>query len=162
MSEQPLPAPQHHRTAPAGQQLPGAPLAGWPQVAPYPAQAPVELYGDRDPVVHVADAYGNPVAMRRSQLHPVQPTPPRDLTPQPFIDPIAQRLAGAGVCGAGVGWGLSLVISSMQASAGGLLLGMLIGLLLLRGQHPGGNTTYVTNKTVNASNRWFGRSTINQ
>lgn len=66
----------------------------------------IELHADRDPVVYVPDAYGQMVPMRRSQM-PVyeQPAAPRDLTPQPLFDPLAQRMIGGGVGGGVLLWG---------------------------------------------------------
>jgi hypothetical protein len=68
---------------------------------------------------------------------------PRDLTPQPVVDPVAQRLflggAGVGVAGAGLGWGLSQVLEGVAAvsgSGGGALLGVFLGLLLARARGP--------------------------
>ncbi|MEU9273066.1 hypothetical protein AB0E04_48005 [Streptomyces sp. NPDC048251] len=45
------------------------------------------------------------VEVRRSALQPAIPTPPLDLSPQPLLVPLAQRLVAAGV-GSGVAlWG---------------------------------------------------------
>ena len=89
----------------------------------------IELYGEADPIVHVPDPYdpSRSVAVRRSSLQPVQPTPPRDLAPQPLFDPIAQRCIGAGVGGGVLLWGggtflagASQLVSSLSG-AGALL-----------------------------------------
>ncbi|WP_031189831.1 MULTISPECIES: hypothetical protein [Streptomyces] len=153
MSPQPLPDPQHQY---GGQQLPG-----WPVEAPL--SGPVELYGEHDPVVYTVDAYGQPVAMRRSQVAPVQPTPPRDLSPQPVLDPLAQRLLGGGIGGgalaAGVGWGAAQIVDAATAAGAGLIGWAILIVLLLKTSRRGGDT-YNINQTVHASTKWFGRTDI--
>lgn len=108
-----------------------------------PGQQPVhahevELYDEADPIVHVPDPY-NPtgfVAVRRSQLLPATPTPPRDLAPQPLFDPQAQRLlaggVGVGAAGAGLGFGAGQMFAgvAMMGTSG---LAILLGLLLAAG-----------------------------
>lgn len=152
MSPQPLPGPQHQY---GGQQLPG-----WSAEAPL--NGPVELYGERDPVVWVPDAYGQMVPMRRSQAPaPVQPTPPRDLSPQPVLDPLAQRLLGGGIGGgalaAGVGWGAAQVVGAATAAGAGLIGWAILLVLLLKPGRRGGDTYNIT-KTANITTRTFGRS----
>src|SRR5690606_22244624 len=77
---------------------------------PYaPAPAAVELAAERGPVVWVPDAYGRMVPMPKHLAPPPMVRPePRDLTPLPLLDPVAQRFIGAGIGGgalaAGVGW----------------------------------------------------------
>ncbi|MFH8410740.1 hypothetical protein ACH4FX_39105 [Streptomyces sp. NPDC018019] len=156
MDPQPLPDPQHQH---GGQQLPG-----WPAEAPL--RGPVELYGERDPVVWVPDAYGQMVPMRRSQAPaPVQPTPPRDLSPQPLFDPVAQRLLGGGIGGgilaAGVGWGVGQVVDAAVGLGSGFLAWLAIVLVIakLPGGRRGGDTYNVTT-TVHNTSRWFGRTDI--
>jgi hypothetical protein len=68
---------------------------------------------------------------------------PRDLAPQPVVDPVAQRIVAGGVAvgaaGAGVGWGASQVLEGVAAttgSAGGALLGVLLGVVLARAFGP--------------------------
>ncbi|MFC9534438.1 hypothetical protein ACFT38_28425 [Streptomyces sp. NPDC056975] len=86
-----------------------------------PASTPVtgfvELGDEHDPIVHVPDPY-NPnrsVAVRRSSLAPTLPSEARDLTPQPLLDPKAQRYIGAGV-GAGVAaWGGGHLLAGASA-----------------------------------------------
>jgi len=101
----------------------------------YPAA--VELHGEVDPIVHVPDPY-NPnasIAVRRSALQPVAPTPPRDLTPQPLIDPLAQRMAGAGIgagaAGAGVGWGIGQAAAGIAAISTSTAAVVMLALWLL-------------------------------
>lgn len=113
---------QYQRYAPTGQR----PI--------HPAD--IVLYDDRDPVVYVPDAYGHMVPMRKSQAPvPMQPTPPRDLTPQPLIDPLAQRMAGggigAGAAGAGIGWGIGQAAAGIAAIGGTTALVAMLALFLL-------------------------------
>ena len=65
-----------------------------PYVHPVARPAPVEVYDEADPIVHVPDPYdpNRFVEVRRSALQPVTRTMPRDLSPQPLFDPLAQRL----------------------------------------------------------------------
>ncbi|HSE05960.1 MAG TPA: hypothetical protein VLK35_17565 [Methylomirabilota bacterium] len=125
--------------------------------------AEVELYDDRDPVVWIPGAYGEMVPVRKSQAPAaVQGLPPRDLTPQPLIDPLAQRLLagglGVGAAGAGLGFGLG------QLAAGFALMGtsglaLLVGLLLAAGMR-GGQVTHVRQE-VHQHARWFGKNHTN-
>lgn len=122
--------------------------------------AAVELYNEADPIVHVPDPY-NPnrsVEVRRSALQPATPTPPRDLTPQPLFDPIAQRMlcggVGGGTLGAGAGWGAAQLLNAVAGAGTGLLV---LALLLLAARTMGGRS--VTNIQVHNHNRGFGRST---
>ncbi|MEV6961893.1 hypothetical protein AB0M97_22360 [Streptomyces sp. NPDC051207] len=92
-----------------------------------PSQVPVELYGERVPVVWVPDAYGRMVPMPKHLAPPPVPVPePRDLTPLPLLDPVAQRFVGAGVGGgalaAGVGYGVGQILSTLAGLGSGALL----------------------------------------
>ncbi|MFJ2203313.1 hypothetical protein [Streptomyces violaceusniger] len=127
-----------------------------------PLTGPVELWAERqtaEPVVWVPDAYGRMVPMPKSLAPPaVLPTEPRDLSPQPVLDPRAQRIAAAGVgtgaAAAGVGWGLG------QAAAGvssGSLLFVLALLLAWRASGPRGGDTYITH--AHTTSRWWGKAT---
>ncbi|MBC2903161.1 hypothetical protein [Streptomyces cupreus] len=123
----------------------------------------VELRDDRDPVVYVPDAYGQMVPMRRSQL-PAAPsrTEPRDLAPQPLLDPVAQRILsgglGVGAAGAGLGWGAGQVFAGMALmGTSGLLL--FLGLLLAAGVRGRGGMH--VHQEVHNHARWFGRNTTN-
>lgn len=123
--------------------------------------AEIELYGERDPVVWTTDAYGQPVQMLRSQLPAMVRPEPRDLTPQPLIDPIAARMAGAGVgvgaAGAGVGWGVGQAAAGIAAMGGvAAVVAMLALWLLARGGGRGGTRIVVHNHA-----KWFGRNTTN-
>lgn len=120
----------------------------------------VELHAEQDPVVWIPGAYGEMVPVRKSQAPaPVPSSPVRDLTPQPLIDPLAQRLLagglGVGAAGAGVGFGLG------QLAAGLALMGssgfaLLVGLLLSAGMR-GGSVTHVRQEVHNHA-KWFGRN----
>ncbi|MGW0984299.1 hypothetical protein ACWD33_26190 [Streptomyces xiamenensis] len=149
-------------------------------------QPPVEgqiVPAPESPMVWAAQPGGGWVVTPRSaipaHLLPPEPTPPRDLTPTPLIDPRAQVLAAGGV-GVGVaGWGLGQVLTAM-AGMGAAAVGALALLILAvrmpapgrRGvdaggqQQPqaptGGDVYNITNHTtVTNTNRWGGRSTTN-
>ncbi|MFF4902219.1 hypothetical protein [Streptomyces sp. NPDC001068] len=130
---------------------------------PQPVVGFVELGDENDPIVHVQDPYdpNRSVAVRRSALQPTAPTPARDLSPQPLIDPLAQRLFGGGVGGGVAGWGAgqflagaSQLISAFSAAGGAVAA---IALLLLAWKMAPSNRA---GKTVNITNnnRWGGRS----
>ncbi|MEV5440801.1 hypothetical protein AB0K80_33080 [Streptomyces sp. NPDC052682] len=125
-----------------------------------PATGPVELYDERDPVVWVPDAYGQMVPMRRSQAPaPVQPTPPRDLSPQPLFDPRAQRIAAGGILAAGTGWGVGQALNALAGLGAGALMWLAIAILACKLAPAAMSRTTVENHThVTNNNRWFGRS----
>ena len=134
------------------------------QLPPTYGEPVLNPFGEREPVVYVLDAYGRSVPMLKSQLPTPQPTPSRDLTPQPLIDHKAQRLAAGGMLAAGAGWGVGEALNA----AAGLGTGSLIAIAALAtiwkvGPAMGRKTTNnITNTTtVNATNtsRWFGKST---
>lgn len=125
--------------------------------------AEVELYGDRDPIVWIPGAYGEMVPVRKSQAPAaVLPLPPRDLTPQPLLDPLAQRLLagglGVGAAGAGLGFGLGQLAAGL-ALMGTSGLALLVGLLLAAGMR-GGAVTHVRQEVHNHA-RWFGKTNTN-
>lgn len=157
----------------APQDRPAAPLA--PYTAPQPAyrmpldaallSGPVQMYGERPAIVWVPDAYGNYVPMPKDQAPaPLERQPPRDLTPLPLIDPLAQRVVAggiaAGAAGAGVGWGAGQAFAGI-AAFGGIGSLAVIALLLLAARLGGGRTTVHNHTTVTNTNRWLGRSTTN-
>ena len=124
----------------------------------------VELYDEADPIVHVPDPY-NPnrsIAVRRSSLLTVQPTAPRDLSPQPVLDPRAQRLlaggVGVGAAGAGVGFGLGQLAAglAMMGTSGAAILAVL--LLAASGVRGRGGVS-VRNET-HVHQKWFGRTDV--
>jgi len=124
-------------------------------------QHAVELYEDRDPVVWVPGAYGEMVPMRRSQLPdaPVRPEP-RDLTPQPLFDPIAQRCIGAGVGGGVLLWGGGTFLAGAGQFVSGLSgVGALLFFLALAGARAVvGGRRAGTHIEVHNHVRGFGRS----
>ena len=141
---------RYQRYAPAGQRF----------VQP----AEVELYDEADPIVHVPDPYdpSRSVAVRRSSLQPMVRPEPRDLAPQPLLDPLAQRMIGGGVgigaAGAGLGWGAGQMFAGVALmGTSGLLL--LLGLLLAAGLRGRGGVH--VHQEVHNHARWFGRNTTN-
>lgn len=127
-----------------------------------PLTGPVELYGERPAVVWVPDAYGQMVPMRKDQAPaPMQPMTPRDLTPLPLVDPVAQRVVaggiGAGAAGAGVGWGIGQAFAGIAAFGGVTSLAVIAALLLVA--RLGASRTQIHNEThVTNTNKWFGKS----
>lgn len=122
--------------------------------------AEVELYDDRDPVVWIPGAYGEMVPVRKSQAPAaVQPAPVRDLAPQPFLDPLAQRMAGAGIgagaAGAGIGWGIGQAAAGI-ATIGGTtsVLAMLALWLLAQARRP----SVQVRQEVHNHASWLGRN----
>ena len=86
-------------------------------------QGQVELRDEYDPRVWVQDPddRNKSIQVRRSQLQPAEATPPRDMTPQPLVDPIAQRLlAGGAGLGAWGGGHLLAGLSQLVAACAGL------------------------------------------
>ncbi|WTX00946.1 hypothetical protein OG216_46825 (plasmid) [Streptomycetaceae bacterium NBC_01309] len=82
---------------------------------------------------------------------------PRDLAPQPVVDPMAQRIVAGGVAvgaaGAGVGWGMGQALMGIAAFSGsGTVLGMLLGLLFARALGPSTTVhhheTHVTHRSL--------------
>ncbi|MFF7040136.1 hypothetical protein [Streptomyces massasporeus] len=102
-----------------------------------PAPTAVELAAERGPVVWVPDAYGRMVPMPKHLAPPSMTRPePRDLTPLPLLDPIAQRLLGAGigggVCSAGVGYGVGEAINAAAGLGTGGLMWIALAILAWR------------------------------
>lgn len=128
---------------------------------PGPARIEVELHDERDPIAWVPDAYGQMVPMRRSQMPaPVQPAPARDLTPLPVVDPLAQRMAGAGIgagaAGAGIGWGIGQAAAGIAAIGGSSAVVVMLALWLLA---RAGRPQVQVRQEVHNHARWFGRTT---
>ncbi|SFD74422.1 hypothetical protein [Streptomyces aidingensis] len=108
---------------------PAAP--GYP--VPLTGQTPAAVQPSGEPVVFVPDAWGRMVPMPRSQVPALpEPTPPRDLTPGPLIDPRAQITLAAGIgAGAGLGWGIGQAAAGIAAISGSSAVLVLAALLLL-------------------------------
>lgn len=133
------------------------------QPGPTARSAPVELYDERDPVVWVPSAEdpSRSVAVRRSALQPATPTPPRDLSPQPLLDPLAQRLLAGGV-GSGVAlWGggqflvgAGQLVSSLSGVGALLFFLALAGGRMLLARPVAGTRIEVHNHAS-----WFGSNT---
>ncbi|MGW3839964.1 hypothetical protein ACWD9X_15640 [Streptomyces sp. NPDC005075] len=108
-------------------------------LAPYDAGPSMAMdpYGERQPVVWVPDAYGRMVPMPKHLAPaPVAAPEPRDLTPLPLLDPVAQRFMGAGLGGgalaAGIGYGVGEVVSAVAGISGGALVWVAMIVLALR------------------------------
>lgn len=128
---------------------------------PVVTPAEVELSTERPPIAWVTDPHdpSRSVAIDARLIHRPEPAPPRDLTPQPLLDPLAQRLLagglGVGAAGAGVGFGLGQLAAGL-ALMGSSGLALLVGLLLAAGMR-GGRVTHVRQEVHNHA-RWFGRT----
>ncbi|MFD7697522.1 hypothetical protein [Streptomyces sp. NPDC059805] len=108
-----------------------------PTEAYAPAPAAVELAAECGPVVWVPDAYGRMVPMPKHLAPPPMARPePRDLTPLPLLDPIAQRLMGAGIGGgalaAGVGYGIGEAVNALAGLGSGALVWIALAVLAWR------------------------------
>lgn len=130
-----------------------------------PVQGPVELYGERGPVVWIPDAYGRMVPMPKHLAPPpVLATEPRDLTPLPLLDPIAQRFMGAGVGGgalaAGAGYGVGEVVNAAAGFGSGaamwIALAVLAWRLPARAANGGNGSTVNIRKAVIKRNKFYG------
>ena len=128
-----------------------------------PLAGPVELYTERPPIAYVSDPFNpnNSVAIDARLLNSPAPYQPRDLSPVPIIDPVAQRVMaggiGAGAAGAGVGWGVGQAFAGIAAFGGVTSLAVIAALLLVA--RMGGSRTHIHNETtVHNTNRWFGKS----
>ncbi|WP_435279311.1 hypothetical protein [Streptomyces sp. 1222.5] len=124
----------------------------------------IQLADDRDPIAWVPDAYGEMVPMRRSQLPHMPATAPRDLTPQPVLDPVAQRMlaggAGVGAAGAGVGFGFHELAAGI-ALMGSSGLAILAGLILAAGSLRGRSVVNVRNEAhTHVHQKWLGRTEV--
>ncbi|MFH9070253.1 hypothetical protein [Streptomyces alboflavus] len=129
-------------------------------VDPYAAPlAPAQTGIERQPVVWVPDAYGRMVPMPKHLAPPpVLASEPRDLSPLPLLDPVAQRLIGGGIGGgalsAGVGYGTGQAISAAVGftSGAGLWL-VLLFLLVLRAPAvaEGGSTVNIRKAVIKRS-----------
>lgn len=126
---------------------------------------PVDQYEERPPIAWVADPYnpGRSVAVDARLIQPAQPSPARDLAPQPLLDPIAQRFVGAGVGGGVALWGGGQFLAGAGQLISGLSgVGALLFFLALAGarviSRPAGTRIQ---QTVHVQQKWFGRHTTN-
>lgn len=158
---------------PAPRRQPYANPAGQPTNPYPPAVQPtgnaVELYGDREATVYVPSAE-NPsvmVGVLKRHVQPMQPTPARDLAPQPLFDPTAQRLLAAGLGGGGLLWGggqlfagLSKVLAAATGTSFFVLCLIFVGgrVLFAFGSRAAGGNTY--NNEIHVEQKWFGRNDI--
>lgn len=135
-----------------------------PGQRPIPPAA-VELYDDADPIVYVTDPYDprRSIAVRQSALQPVTATPPRDLAPQPLLDPIAQRFIGAGAGGGVLLWGggkfLAGASEFVSAVSGGGVLLLFLALAAVRAWTAGGRAG--AHIEIHNHARGLGRNTTN-
>ncbi|MDT3396151.1 hypothetical protein RKE29_05765 [Streptomyces sp. B1866] len=155
------------RTEPPGPRPAPGPDDGFGM--PVPLSGPVELHTERaersGPVVWVPDAYGRMVPMPKDQIIRPAAAVPVPVAPPaagPRVDPVAQRLVGGAALAAGTGWGTSMVLDQLTASATGL--GLLLGAYVLNklaGPRGGRGDTHITTITTthHVTNRWWGRST---
>lgn len=152
----------NHPLEPYQPPVPGAALE--PLQGTYPTA--VELSAERGPVVWVPDAYGRMVPMPKHLAPPPMPMPdPRDLTPLPLLDPIAQRFIGAGIGGgalsAGVGWGAGEIINAAAGFSSGALLWVALIVLALRTPTRAITAGRSIGTTVNIRKAVIKRSTFN-
>lgn len=91
-------------------------------------------------------------------VHHTERTPERDLTPQPLLDPAAQRMLaggiGAGAAGAGIGWGVAQVLGALT----GLSAGTVFALALLLAAAKWSGRARTTHLTVHQTAGMFGRN----
>ncbi|WP_228981224.1 hypothetical protein [Streptomyces sp. DH12] len=139
--------PDQRPTAPVGQ--------------PTPAPGPFGPAHHDGPLVYVPDpTHPNlSIPVPRELVPMTTPTAPRDLTPQPLLDPTAQRMLaaglGAGTAAAGIGWGAAQVISAAAAGATGLIV---LALLLLAARLTTPRATHIEQHVTNHV-RGLGRAT---
>jgi len=160
------PLPEQQPPRPVVGQRPPALMEGWPTLDDedrVPAvYQPTPLAPAPEPRIVEYRRYGGVLVPVYEATAPVQPVPPRDLTPQPVLDPLAQRFLaggiGGGALGAGVGWGASLVFGSLAGLPAGTFVALIALALVLRApmSRRAGDTYHVTN---NVSSRWWGKST---
>lgn len=124
----------------------------------------MEPYRESLPVVWVPDAYGRMVPMPKHLAPPRLSAPePRDLTPLPLLDPVAQRFIGAGIGGgalsAGVGYGVGQLLNALAGLGSGALIWLAILVIALRApaitRTRGGSTVHIR-KAVIKRNHFHG------
>ncbi|MFD3494324.1 hypothetical protein ACFWWB_27780 [Streptomyces sp. NPDC058690] len=130
-----------------------------------PTPAAVELAVERGPVVWVPDAYGRMVPMPKHLAPARMPMPePRDLTPLPLLDPVAQRFLGAGLGGgalsAGVGYGIGEIINAAAGLGTGTVIWVALAVLAwrtpVRSISGGRGSTVNIRKAVIKRNSFYG------
>ncbi|MCX5166380.1 hypothetical protein OOK39_46045 [Streptomyces sp. NBC_00264] len=144
---------------------------GWPTIPDAPLTGAVQLHGEQaGPVVYVPGPEGRMVAVLREHL-PTAPVvyQPRDLTPQPLIDPRAQRLAAGGLLAGGIGYGggqLLLGAGQVLSAATGLGTVAMCAAVAVAASRiapalGAGRTATVHHHTTNitTTTRWWGRTT---
>lgn len=121
----------------------------------------VELYAERPPIAWVVNPL-NPsesVAVDARLIQRPEPAPPRDLSPQPLIDPLAARMAGAGIgagaAGAGIGWGIGQAAAGIATFGGTTAVVVMLALWLLA--RAGRPSVHVRQEVHNHA-RWFGKT----
>ncbi|WP_098020500.1 hypothetical protein [Streptomyces sp. b62] len=142
---------------------------GWPTVPAAPVTGTVQLHGEQaGTVVYVPGPGGQMVPVLREHLPTAAPAvyQPRDLTPQPLLDPRAQRLAAGGLLVGGAGWGAGQLllgagqVLSAAAGLGSIVMWAAVAVVASR-LGPALLGTARATTTVHVTNRasWFGRST---
>lgn len=135
-------------------------------IAVYQPQ-PVEVYEERPPVAYVADLDnpGRSVAIDARLIQRPEPAPPRDLAPQPLIDPHAQAIfakgAGTGVAAAGIGWGVGQAAAGVAAIGGTSAVVAMLALWLLSRLGGGRVVNHIRNEQhTHVHQKWLGRTNI--
>lgn len=133
--------------------------------AEQPLTGTVELSSEREAAVWVPGAYGDMVAVRKSQVPAtVERTPVRDLTPQPLFDPTAQRLLGAGVGGGALLWGGGAFLAgagqlvSSLTGAGALLF--FLAIAGARAAIGSRGASVINEQHTHVHQKWLGRTNI--
>jgi hypothetical protein len=138
---------------------------GQPTYQPIPIHQPIEVYRP-GPIKFVPDPYNpnNSVAVPAEYVQATAVYQPRDLTPQPLLDPLAQQILAAGVGGgalsAGTGWAISEVIGAAAGIGVGGLAWIVVLVVAARAVPAAvARRPRIHNEThVHHENRWFGRS----
>jgi hypothetical protein len=143
-----------------------ATTTGQPMYQPQPISGVVQPYAS----MHVEERRVVGYTEHAGMLLPVYETrtepavyQQRDLTPQPLLDPVAQRMIGAGIGGgaaaAGIGWGLGEAFSGLAGVGTGTLIWLAILLATAKLPSAMGRPRVTNNTHVTNNNRWLGRST---
>lgn len=137
-------------------------VAAYEPTAVYPA-APVQPYAASGPITYVTGANGQLVAVR-ADLLPQAPIQQPVIMAPPQRDPWPARLAGCGICAAGIGWGASMLFTALAAAATALtaLAACLAIAWVLKissggGGRSGSTTIHNTNHVTIEKKGWFSR-----